>query len=139
MVKLSNNTFQKKRYHSLKSKTFWCIGQPFFIKLKLNFKPYIMYNENEQIYLITERNLKNAIQEVIKSELKYLEERLSKKNKILTREEAAEIIKVCPNTISEYVKTGRLKNVGIGRKILIQEAELESIKPNIFKLYKKAS
>lgn len=98
-----------------------------------------MYNENEQIYLITERNLKNAIQEVIKSELKYLEERLSKKNKILTREEAAEIIKVCPNTISEYVKTGRLKNVGIGRKILIQEAELESIKPNIFKLYKKAS
>jgi excisionase family DNA binding protein len=94
-----------------------------------------MYQENEPVYLITETTLKDAIRETIKSEIKALEERLVKKSRILTRDEAAKKQGVCPNTISEYVRSGRLPNRGLGRKILISEADLEEVKRNRYTHY----
>jgi excisionase family DNA binding protein len=98
-----------------------------------------MYNESESVFLITETKLKDLLQQTIRNEFSILEEKLTKKSRILTREEAAEKLKVCPNTISEYVKSGRLINMGVGRKILVNEHDLEKVKPNNYTLYKKAS
>ena len=51
-----------------------------------------------------------------------MEKRLAKQSKVLTREQAAERLFVCPNTISSYIKSGRLKNRGVGRKVLLFES-----------------
>lgn len=99
-----------------------------------------MYGEEKQpMFLINGNNLEEILRKVVRDEMATLENKLKREPKVLTREVAAERIGVCPNTISEYVKTGRLPNRGIGRKILILESDLEGIKPNRYTHYKKAS
>ena len=99
-----------------------------------------MYNEEkEPMYLLHGKNLETILRRVVRDEMATLERKLKRESKVLTREDAAEKIGVCPNTISEYVKTGRLPNRGIGRKILILESDLEGIKPNRYTHYTKAS
>ena len=94
-----------------------------------------MYTNNEPVYLIKESSLRELLQETIRIEFKTLESRLEKKSRIMTREDAASKLGVCPNTISEYIKSGRLTNRGIGRKILILESDLEGVKPNRYTRY----
>jgi excisionase family DNA binding protein len=83
--------------------------------------------ELNQILLFTEQRLREAINEELASQIKSLEERLTKSNTILTRDEVAERLKVSPNTISKYVDDGILINRGVGRKILIAESDLDGI------------
>jgi excisionase family DNA binding protein len=48
-------------------------------------------------------------------------------SRVLTRNQAAELLCVSPATISQYIKDGRLNNVGTGKKILIFESDLTKI------------
>ena len=69
--------------------------------------------------------VKESVRGVFKEELPEMENRLLKKGRTLTREESAVKLGVSPNTISRFINDGRLTNVGIGRKILINESELD--------------
>ena len=52
--------------------------------------------------------------------------------KFYTIPEAAEALRVTPQTIRTYIKTGRLKSQRIGRPILITENNLiEFLKPSL--------
>lgn len=83
-----------------------------------------MVNENDLVKFITNL-VKESVRGVFKEELPELENRLLKKSRTLTREESAGKLGVSPNTISRFINDGRLTNVGIGRKILINESELD--------------
>jgi hypothetical protein len=98
-----------------------------------------MYNESIPMYLLDGESLEEKLRTIIREELQLLGQKINREPKILTRENAAQKIGVCPNTISDYIKRGQLKNRGIGRKILILESDLEGIKPNRYTFYKKAS
>ncbi len=84
-----------------------------------------MINENEPVYFFTRPQLTEILEEVVRTEITKLENRLTKKGRTLTREESAVKLGVSPNTISRFINDGRLTNVGIGRKILINESELD--------------
>lgn len=86
-----------------------------------------MYNEKEPMYILNGNNLEEILRKVVRDEINNLKKTLTREPKVLTREAAAERIGVCPNTVSEYVKSGRLRNRGIGRKILILESDLDGI------------
>lgn len=94
-----------------------------------------MLEENNKVYFLTENNLRDVIKDIFEVEFQKLESKLSKKSKILTRDDAAKLIGVCPNTISEYIKSGRLTNRGLGRKVLILESDLEGVKPGRYTQY----
>lgn len=98
---------------------------------------YIMIEENSSVFFLTKSNLRDVIKDIFDEEFKKLETKLTKKSKILTRDDAAKLIGVCPNTISEYIKSGRLTNRGIGRKVLILESDLEGVKPGRYSHYSK--
>src|ERR1035438_5276043 len=86
-----------------------------------------MYNEKEPMYILNGNNLEKILRKVVRDEINNLKKTLTREPKVLTREAAAERIGVCPNTVSEYVKSGRLRNRGIGRKILILQSDLDGI------------
>ena len=98
-----------------------------------------MYTENKPMYLLDGESLEEKLRTIIQEELQILIQKINREPKILTRENAAKKLGVCPNTISVYVERGQLKNRGIGRKILISESDLDGIKPNSYTVYKKAS
>ena len=118
-------TFQSLK--TVKIKTFWWWLTIF----------YIMIEENRSVFFLTKNNLRDVIKDIFDEEFKKLETKLTKKSKILTRDDAAKLIGVCPNTISEYIKSGRLANRGLGRKVLILESDLEGIKPGRYTHYSK--
>ncbi len=74
--------------------------------------------------ILSPGDLTELMTEIVRNELKQLEERLTKPSRILTREQAAEILGVSPNTLSNYVRQGLIPNRGIGRRILILETDL---------------
>jgi hypothetical protein len=86
-----------------------------------------MNDEKDAMYLISIKSLDRILREVVQSEFKILEEKLRKEPKVLTREESAEFLNVCPNTISDYVKKGFIPNRGIGRKIMLLETDLMKV------------
>ncbi|MBC35967.1 MAG: hypothetical protein CL663_08015 [Bacteroidetes bacterium] len=86
-----------------------------------------MNEENGAMYLINTETLDRLLREIVQSEFKTLEKKLRKEPKVLTRDEAAEFLNVCPNTVSEYVKKGYIPNRGIGRKIMLLEADLMKV------------
>ena len=83
-----------------------------------------MINENDLVKFISNL-VKESVRGVFKEELPELENRLLKKGRTLTRVESAVKLGVSPNTISRFINDGRLTNVGVGRKILINESELD--------------
>jgi len=96
-----------------------------------------MIQDSNKLFFLTENNLREVIKDLFAEEFQKLDEKLLKKSKILTRDDAAKFIGVCPNTISEYIKSGRLTNRGIGRKVLILESDLEGVKPGRYTHYSK--
>jgi len=97
-----------------------------------------MIEENSSVFFLTKNNLRDVIKDIFNEEFQKLETKLTKKSKILTRDDAAKLIGVCPNTISEYIKSGRLVNRGLGRKVLILESDLEGIKPSQYRHHAKS-
>lgn len=76
--------------------------------------------------ILSPGDLTELMTEIVRKELKQLEERLTKPSRILTREEAAEVLGVSPNTVSNYVKQGLIPNRGVGRRILILDTDLQT-------------
>lgn len=87
-----------------------------------------MYNENKQMFLLDGENLEELLRKIIKEEISQMVKSITRVPKTLTRDEAAELLNVCPNTISEFIKGGRLINRGVGRKILLHDIDLDGIR-----------
>ena len=87
-----------------------------------------MYNENQSMFLLEGKTLEETIRKIIREEINMMIKTITREPKALTRQQAAERINVCENTISQYVKVGLLKNRGAGRKILIHDTDLEGFK-----------
>jgi excisionase family DNA binding protein len=51
----------------------------------------------------------------------------SSMNKLLSIEAAADVLSISKWTVRSYIRTGKLKPVRIGRRILLTEAELERL------------
>ncbi len=98
-----------------------------------------MYGNNKSMFLIDVENFENLMREILSDEIEKLSKKINKVPKLLTREQAANILNVCPNTISEWVRTGRLANRGIGRKILLQDTDIEGLAARAYTRYKKAA
>ena len=89
-----------------------------------------MYNvQTNPMYLISKDDLKNVLSEIIQNEVSQLiDNKVIRQPKVLSRTEAAKQLGLCENTISEYVKQGRIPNRGIGRKIFLYDTDLEHIR-----------
>jgi excisionase family DNA binding protein len=48
-------------------------------------------------------------------------------NKLLSIEASADVLSISKWTVRSYIRTGKLKPVRIGRRILLTEAELERL------------
>jgi hypothetical protein len=70
------------------------------------------------------------IENIIDERFKVYESRMNSQSIALTREDASNILKVTPNTISQYVKEGKLINRGIGKKILFFKCDIEDYMKN---------
>ena len=97
------------------------------------------FTNADPISLLKNESLEDNLRLVIREELQILIHKINRESKILTREDAAEKIGVCPNTISDYIRRGYLKNRGKGRRIMILESDLEEVKTNSSKIYKRAA
>jgi len=86
-----------------------------------------MYNDKQPMYLIDGQNLEVILRKIMREEISTMIKTMTRVPKTLTRDEAAELLNVCPNTVSEFIKGGRLINRGIGRKILLHDTDLEGI------------
>jgi excisionase family DNA binding protein len=92
---------------------------------------------NESLIILNGSDFDDNLRKIIQEELASIMLILKRPTKTLTRNEAAKKLNVCPNTISEWVKIGRLKNRGIGRKILLMESDLDGLQPRNYTQYKK--
>ena len=86
-----------------------------------------MNEDKYVIYQMTSTGLEKVIREIIQSEFKKLEEKITREPKVLSREDASKMIGYSPNTISSFVKNGLLPNRGKGKRILILESDLLKI------------
>lgn len=69
------------------------------------------------------KNLVRAFADEILSDLKQSKE---PEIKLISRLEASQLLKVCPDSISNYEKLGLIKNYGTGRKKLYNLHELQN-------------
>ena len=98
-----------------------------------------MYQPKQQMYLIDKDNLEEILRSIIREEIDQLSSKLNRIPKLLTRDEAAIKLDVCPNTVSDWIKAGRLSNRGIGRKILLLESDLDGLKSRSYTHYKRSA
>lgn len=83
--------------------------------------------QDTPVYQINSNQLEWILQKILDKKFEEYIERSYKPEVIYTRDEAAKILGVRPNTISNYIDSNRLTNRGIGRKILISSLELDRI------------
>jgi excisionase family DNA binding protein len=98
-----------------------------------------MYNQNQPMYLINAEMLEDVVRKIILEQNEILLKKINKIPKLLTREQAAKVMNVCPNTISEWIRCGRLQNRGIGRKILLMDSDLAGLSRRSYTKYTKAA
>jgi excisionase family DNA binding protein len=79
------------------------------------------------IFQIDASQLEWILEKVLDKKFEEYTKTSYKQEIIYTRDEAAKILGVRPNTISNYIDSNRLTNRGIGRKILISSLELDRI------------
>ena len=79
------------------------------------------------VYQVNSTQLEWILQKILDKKFEEYIERSYKPEVIYTRDDAAKILGVRPNTISNYIDNKRLTNRGIGRKILISSLELDRI------------
>jgi excisionase family DNA binding protein len=85
-----------------------------------------MNGSNEILKLNIDVSLfRGMIEDILDEKFKVFESRLQSNSVALTREDASNMLKVTPNTISQYVKEGKLKNRGVGKKILFFKSDIE--------------
>jgi hypothetical protein len=86
-----------------------------------------MYNSERPIYQIDSIQLERILEKILDKKFNEYIERSYRPEVIYTRDEAAKILSVRPNTISNYINSNILSNRGIGRKILISSVDLDRL------------
>ena len=86
-----------------------------------------MYNSERPIYQIDSIQLERILEKIIDKKFNEYIERSYRPEVIYTRDEAAKILSVRPNTISNYINSNILSNRGVGRKILISSVDLDRL------------
>lgn len=86
-----------------------------------------MYNSERPIYQIDSIQLERILQKILDKKFNEYIERSYRPEVIYTRDEAAKILSVRPNTISNYINSNILSNRGVGRKILISSVDLDRL------------
>jgi hypothetical protein len=72
----------------------------------------------------------DMIMRIVDDRFKVYESRLRDQSIVLDREQASNRLKITPNTISKYVKEGKLINRGIGKKLLFFKSDIEDYMMN---------
>ena len=86
-----------------------------------------MYNSERPIYQIDSIQLERILEKILDKKFNEYIEQSYRPEVIYTRDEAAKILSVRPNTISNYIKSNILTNRGVGRKILISSLDLDRL------------
>ncbi|MEY3647029.1 MAG: Helix-turn-helix domain [Bacteroidota bacterium] len=86
-----------------------------------------MYNSERPIYQIDSIQLERILEKIIDKKFNEYIERSYRPEVIYTRDEAAKILSVRPNTISNYINSNILSNRGVGRKILVSSVDLDRL------------
>ncbi len=84
--------------------------------------------------LILDETVKPILEEFsekILSRLDSLEKVVGGNNKTLSRKQTARELQISPNTVSKWVREGRLNNIGVGKKYLFYESEINKIQQKI--------
>ena len=83
--------------------------------------------QERPIYQIDSKQLEWILAQILDKKFEELIDRINTPEIIHTRDEAADILGVRPNTISSYIDQGLLTNKGLGRKILISSKEIDRL------------
>lgn len=75
---------------------------------------------------------KNSIREIIREEVKkgliewaqWFEARIINEDKIYTREEAIQFLRISPSTLTRWTKEGKIKAVGIGDRVYYRHIDI---------------
>jgi|688.fasta_scaffold324064_2 excisionase family DNA binding protein len=86
-----------------------------------------MYNSERPIYQIDSIQLERILDKILDKKFNEYIERSYRPEVIYTRDEAASLLSVRPNTVSSYIERGIITNKGVGRKVLISSKELDRI------------
>jgi hypothetical protein len=86
-----------------------------------------MYNSERPIYQIDSIQLERILEKILDKKFNEYIEQSYRPEVIYTRDEAAKILSVRPNTISNYINSNILTNRGVGRKILISSLDLDRL------------
>jgi len=86
-----------------------------------------MYNSERPIYQIDSIQLERILEKILDKKFNEYIERSYRPEVIYTRDEAAKILSVRPNTISNYINSNILSNRGVGRKILVSSVDLDRL------------
>lgn len=86
-----------------------------------------MYNSERPIYQIDSIQLERILEKILDKKFNEFIEQSYRSEVIYTRDEAAKILSVRPNTISNYINSNILTNRGVGRKILISSLDLDRL------------
>lgn len=84
----------------------------------------MIYKERTILQLDAEE-LMVSIEAMFDKKVDEMMEKMEKQDSIYTREQAAKLLHLSPNTISSLVRQGILKNRGFGRKMLISSRDLD--------------
>ncbi|MEY2921802.1 MAG: Helix-turn-helix domain [Bacteroidota bacterium] len=82
------------------------------------------------IFQLDSKQLEWVLSHLLDTKFENFIERINKPEVIYTRNEAAGILGVRPNTISSYLDQGLLSNKGVGRKILISSKDIDRLMNN---------
>jgi hypothetical protein len=83
--------------------------------------------QERPIYQLDSNQLEWVLSNMLDKKFDELLQRMNTPEVIYTRDEAAKILSVRPNTVSSYIDQGLLTNKGVGRKILISSKQIEQL------------
>lgn len=83
--------------------------------------------QERPIYQLDSKQLEWVLAQLLDKKFEELIDRINTPEIIHTRDEAADILGVRPNTVSSYIDQGLLTNKGLGRKILISSKEIDRL------------
>ena len=83
--------------------------------------------QERPIYQLDSNQLEWVLSNMLDKKFDELLQRMNTPEVIYTRDEAAKILSVRPNTVSSYIEQGLLTNKGVGRKILISSKQIDQL------------
>ncbi len=83
--------------------------------------------QERPIYQLDSNQLEWVLSNMLDKKFDELLQRMNTPDVIYTRDEAAKILSVRPNTVSSYIDQGILTNKGVGRKILISSKQIDQL------------